>query len=77
MSCSDVGVEKPPLARECAKAKGMACVVEETGLKLGASYSATLAASGIQKLGRELAEAEGVEDALVVRMRLDSDLAQA
>jgi hypothetical protein len=55
----------------------MACVVEEMGLKLGASNSATLAASGIQKLGRELAEAEGVEDALVVRKRLDSDLAQA
>lgn len=77
MSCSDVGVERRPLARECAKAKGTACVVEGTGWKSGASSFATLAASGIQKLDRGLAEVEGVEDVLVVQKRLDSDLAQA
>jgi hypothetical protein len=52
-------------------------VVEGTGWKSGASSFATLAASGIQKLDRGLAEVEGVEDVLVVQKRLDSDLAQA
>lgn len=54
-------------------------MVEETGWKLGASSSATPVASGIQKVGREVAGVagvEGVEDVLVVRKRLGSDLAQ-
>jgi hypothetical protein len=56
----------------------MACVVEETGWKLGASGSASsaLVASDIQKVGREAAEVEDVEDVLAVQKRLDWDLAQ-
>jgi hypothetical protein len=79
VSCSDVGVGRRPLAREYVKAKATACVVEETGWKLGAPSSATPVASGIQKVGREVAGVagvEGVEDVLVVRKRLGSDLAQ-